>query len=80
VSLGTFGAYTVKAACKMLVKSTPGVNFINILQAAFSYKRVFAAFLYLNVGFEIFWLKNICAKAAREMLMKLTIFYKQLLI
>jgi len=26
----------VKAACKMLIKSTPDVNFTNILQAAFT--------------------------------------------
>jgi hypothetical protein len=32
------GSTRVKAACEMLVKLTPEVNFINILQAAFTSK------------------------------------------
>ena len=48
-----------------------GLYFTNILQAAFSYESVFAAFLYLQFGFVIFWQKNIGAKAACKMLMKL---------
>jgi hypothetical protein len=32
-----------------------------------------AAFLYLHFGFEFFWCKNIGAKGARKMLMKLTL-------
>jgi hypothetical protein len=39
----------------------PGINFTNILGAAFSYK-----------SFVLFWHKNICAKAAHKMLVKLT--------
>jgi len=35
-------------------------------------KVFFAAFLYLQFGFVIFWQKNIGSKAARKMLMKLT--------
>jgi len=41
-----------------------GVNFTNILQAAF---------IYSQFGFVIFWWKNIGAKAACKMLVKLTI-------
>ncbi len=54
----------------------PGVNFINILCAAFSYE-CFAreTFLYLDLRFELFWRKNIGAKAARIMLAKLTPSY-----
>jgi hypothetical protein len=37
-----FGA---KAALKMLVKLTPGVNVTNILRAAFSYESFFATLL-----------------------------------
>jgi len=33
----------MNAALKMLVKSTQGVNFNNILQAAFVYRQLFAA-------------------------------------
>jgi len=36
-------------------------------------KVLCAAFLKLHFGFEIFWLKNICTKAAHKMMMQLTI-------
>jgi len=48
----------------MLVKSILGVNFTNILQAAF---------LYLQFVFALFCWKNICAKAAHKMLVKSTL-------
>jgi hypothetical protein len=54
----------------MLVKSTSGVNFTNIIRAAFSYKS-FA--LSLDLRFVLFWRKNIGAKAVRNMLVKLTL-------
>ncbi len=55
----------------MLMKLTAGINFENILQAAF-YTEVFsAAFLYLHFSFVIFWWTNIGAKAAHKMLAKL---------
>ncbi len=41
---------------------SPGVNFTNILRAAF---------LYWDLGFVLFWRNNIGAKAARNMLEKL---------
>jgi hypothetical protein len=50
----------------------PGVNFTNILRAAFSYESGFEAFHFLQFGLVFFWQKNICAKAARKMLVKLT--------
>jgi hypothetical protein len=56
-----------------LVKLTPGVNFPNILRAAFSYKRFFcAALMCLQFGFVNFWRKDFGAKAAHKMLAKLT--------
>jgi hypothetical protein len=36
-------------------------------------KVLYAAFLRLGLGFVIFWHKNICAKGARKMLVKLTL-------
>ncbi len=71
-------------AHRRLGRSTPrtGVNFINISHAPFLFEST--AFLQLQRGFIVFWRKNIGAKAALKMLMKLTTtisstFYKQLL-
>ena len=50
----------------------PCVNFTNILLAAFSSENVFEAFLCLQFGFVLFWQKEISAKAARKLLVKLT--------
>ncbi len=41
------GSVRTKAACKILVKSTPSVNFNNILQVSFLYKRVFLKTVWL---------------------------------
>jgi len=41
----------------------------------FGTKMLCAAFLLLRFGFEIFWRKNIGAKGALKMLMKLTIVF-----
>ncbi len=52
-------------ACVVL----PGVNFTNILSEQIFCTKVFclcAAFLYLELGFEILWQKNISTKAARK--------------
>jgi len=48
------------------------VNFTNVLHANFCIKEFQAAFFNSQFGFEIFWHKNIGAKAAHKMLMKLT--------
>jgi len=56
----------------MLMKLTAGANFINILRASFSYESVWRRFSLVANGFVTFWYKSICAKAARNMLMKLT--------
>jgi len=61
-----------KSLCKMLVKLTQGVNFINILCAPFCVKVFCAAFLLLHFGFVVFWQKNISTKATCKMLVKLT--------
>ena len=51
-----------------------GVSFTNILQAAFFVRKCFcAAFMCLQFGFVIFWQKKIGTKAARKMLLNLTI-------
>jgi len=39
---------------------------------SFLTKVIFQAFLFLQFGFVICWQNNICAKAARKMLVKLT--------
>ena len=49
-----------------------GVNFINILRAAFCSKVFRAALLYLYCKFVLFWRREIGAKAVRKMLVKLT--------
>jgi hypothetical protein len=49
----------------------PGVNFLNILRTPFLQIVLCAAFLCLELGIVIFWQKNIGAKAAHNMLMKL---------
>ena len=47
------------------------VNFTNILQAVFCMKVLCAAFMCLQFGFAIFWQKEIDAKAACKMSVKL---------
>ncbi len=64
VFFALLGSLYVKAVCKMLLKSTPGLNFTNILQAAFLYTKVCCAvFLYLQFGFKNFCQKTTGAKA-----------------
>ncbi len=53
------------------MKLTLGVNFTNILQAAFFYKSILCSFSLLAVWLCNFWQKNISAKAGCKMLMKL---------
>jgi hypothetical protein len=48
------------------------VNFTNILQAAFSYKVLCAPFMCLQFRSVNFWQKELGAKAAHKMLVKLT--------
>ncbi len=50
----------------------PGVNFTNILWAAFCMKVFYAVFLRLQFGFVIFWQKEFGTKAAHKILVKLT--------
>ncbi len=44
-----------KAACKMLMKLTKGVNFINILFSPFSYESILRCFSLITVWFCDFW-------------------------
>jgi len=61
-----------KCARKTLMKLTPGVNFINILQAHFLYESELSSFSLVTFCCVIFLGQNIGAKCARKMLMKLT--------
>ena len=54
-------------------KKCIGVNFTNILQAAFLYVSLLSSFFELMAQVCIFWRKNIGAIAARTMRVKLTI-------
>jgi hypothetical protein len=49
----------------------PGVNFTNILQAAFSYESFLPHFYELTILFVISWQKDFGTKAAHKMLAKL---------
>jgi hypothetical protein len=66
---GAFGICTSKSWRKILVKLTPGVNFINILHVHFSYKSAWGSF-----SLVIFWQQKALSykKCAQKMLMKLT--------
>jgi len=56
----------------MLMKLTPGVNFINILRAHFLYECELHRFSLITIWLCDFWLKDIGEKCACKMLMKLT--------
>jgi hypothetical protein len=56
----------------MLIKLSPGVNFINILRLPILYKSAFCSFSPNTVWLSIFWHKHIGEKAACKMLMTLT--------
>jgi len=59
-----------KAVCKMLIEIYKRCQFPPALYASlFHTKVLWAAFIYLHFGFEIFWQKNIGAKAFCKMLM-----------
>jgi hypothetical protein len=50
----------------------PGVNFTNILRAAFSHKIFLRSFYVLTILVCNFWRKDFGTKAAHKMLVKLT--------
>ncbi len=56
-----------KSEGKMLVKLTPGVDFINILHTRFFVRKCFAHFYFVT-----FWQKDIRKKIAHIMHVKLT--------
>jgi hypothetical protein len=60
----------------MLVKLSPGVNFINILIAHFSYESALALISNYSLNLMTFWQKDISSKAARKMLIKLAMVGK----
>jgi hypothetical protein len=55
-----------KATCKMTLKLTPGVNFINILRAAFSFKSFAQSFFVLAVKVKLFIGARILAQNVGE--------------
>jgi len=59
--LVTYKKSAQKTRAKTLVKSTPGVNFINILSVRFSYKSLLSSFYLLRV---LLW-TNFCTKNLR---------------
>jgi hypothetical protein len=62
-----------KQVYKVLLKLSTSDNITKILQAPFMYERVLhAAFLCLQIGFLIFWRKEIRTKVALKILFKLT--------
>jgi len=61
------------------VKLATGVNFTNILQAAFCMKVFCVVFICLQFVFIIFWQKEISPKAAHRMLVKLATVQLQFL-
>ncbi len=59
----------------MLVKLTPGVNFINVLREHFLNKIFGAKISNPKVSFKVFCAKILYEKRALKMLMKLTPLY-----
>jgi hypothetical protein len=57
---------------KKLEKALLGVNFTNILRAAFLYQSSLHSFHVLTICVCKFWQKDFGAKAAHKMLVKLT--------
>jgi hypothetical protein len=55
-----------------MIRLTPAVNFINIIQACFSYECPFGSFYYVHVTRKKAAEKTFVQKSARIMLMKLT--------
>jgi len=64
--------FKLKAARKMLLKSSLGVNFINILLTNFLDESALRSFSLLAIWLCNFWHKNIGAKGLHKMLIKLT--------
>jgi len=56
------GCACVKAAHEMLMKLTIVINFTNILQAAFSHKRLCKVLMCLHFGLVIYWSKKLLVK------------------
>jgi nucleoside recognition membrane protein YjiH len=65
-------AFCLSLMLVAVVFATAGVNFTNILRAAFRVKAFCAAFMCLQFGFVMFWQKDLGTKAAHKMLVKLT--------
>ncbi len=63
---------SVKAVRKMLMKVTPGLNFINVLCSAFMLADPESVKIYLWFNCIFTLLEFLCVKAVRKMLMKLT--------
>ena len=65
-------SYSVNPQVQMLMKLTLGVNFSNILRAAFTYANPRSAKKTVNLTIFFVLLGSMCVKAANRRLMKLT--------
>jgi len=70
VFFALLGSAHLKALCKILVKSTPGVNFINILRAAFAPVDPKSVQRYLQLDWILTLLWATLVKASRKILVK----------
>ncbi len=69
------GSAQIKAVREMLMKSTPGVNFINVKPTNFLYKRHFGSFYYVHVTRKKLPKQRSYEKFMHLTLMKLTAGY-----
>jgi len=63
---------SLKAACKRLVKLTPGLNFINVLRRAFTLVGPKSVRFQSSGQYLFTLLGSMCSKAAHRTMMKLT--------
>ncbi len=75
VLFGSFSSYILALAPKFCTKNAlVNVDEIDGRCQFHQHTNVlFAAFLYLQFSFEIFWWNNICAKATHKLFVKLTV-------
>jgi len=66
------GSTRAKAVHRMLMKLTPGLNFINVLRTAFTLVDTERVIIQSNPQYLFMHLGSTCAKAVRRTLVKLT--------
>ncbi len=68
------GSMSAKAVHRTLMKSDPGVNFINILPEPFLFESALRSFSIIKVWFYNFFFQEYWHKSCSKMLMKLVSF------